>query len=201
MLSFKLHKHILYFISKTNITCTEYTVQYSAEYIQFDKHQKYFHWQKKCWLNFITIYYMYLDCDLRKIKMSAFIGDMTPEAGNETQTDESGLEREEIITETQEATVSSSQQTNELLRPNLRHRMLQKTGLSEPQPKDDTVEYPADDQYGLFEQVSYDTYDTNSVGLEQSSFYLYQKYHTMYKGDHQWMLRNFFSKHNRCGNK
>lgn len=144
---------------------------------------------------------MYLDCDLRKIKMSAFIGDMTPEAGNETQTDESGLEREEIITETQEATVSSSQQTNELLRPNLRHRMLQKTGLSEPQPKDDTVEYPADDQYGLFEQVSYDTYDTNSVGLEQSSFYLYQKYHTMYKGDHQWMLRNFFSKHNRCGNK
>lgn len=98
---------------------------------------------------------MYLDCDLRKIKMSAFIGDMTPEAGNETQTDESGPEREEIITETQEATVSSSQQTNELLRPNLRHRMLQKTGLSEPQPKDDTVEYPADDQYGLFEQVSY----------------------------------------------
>lgn len=84
--------------------------------------------------------------------MSAFIGDMTPEAGNETQTDESGPEREEIITETQEATVSSSQQTNELLRPNLRHRMLQKTGLSEPQPKDDTVEYPADDQYGLFEQ-------------------------------------------------
>lgn len=107
--------------------------------------------------------------------MSAFIGDMTPEAGNETQTDESGLEREEIITETQEATVSSSQQTNELLRPNLRHRMLQKTGLSEPQPKDDTVEYPADDQYGLFEQVSYDTYDTNSVGLEQSSFYIFIK--------------------------
>lgn len=86
--------------------------------------------------------------------MSAFIGDMTPEAGNETQTDESGPDQENIITETQEDSASSSQQTNESLRPNLRHRMLQKTGLSEPQPKDDTIEYPADDEYGLFEQVS-----------------------------------------------
>lgn len=105
---------------------------------------------------FFAIYhqYIYLDCDFRKVKMSAFIGDMTPEAGNETQTDESGPDQENIITETQEDSASSSQQTNESLRPNLRHRMLQKTGLSEPQPKDDTIEYPADDEYGLFEQVS-----------------------------------------------
>lgn len=107
-------------------------------------------------LSFFAIYhqYFYLDCDFRKVKMSAFIGDMTPEAGNETQTDESGPDQENIITETQENSASSSQQTNESLRPNLRHRMLQKTGLSEPQPKDDTIEYPADDEYGLFEQVS-----------------------------------------------
>ncbi|XP_022340708.1 chloride channel protein C-like isoform X1 [Crassostrea virginica] len=84
--------------------------------------------------------------------MSAFIGDMTSEP--EVYTEESGPETGEITMETQGASESTSQQTIEppSTQGNLRHRMLQKTGLSQPQPKDDTVEYPADDQYGLFEQ-------------------------------------------------
>ena len=86
--------------------------------------------------------------------MSAFIGDMTSEP--EVYTEECGPETGEITMETQGASESTSQQTIEppSTQGNLRHRMLQKTGLSQPQPKDDTVEYPADDQYGLFEQVS-----------------------------------------------
>lgn len=87
--------------------------------------------------------------------MSAVVGNMTGGSNDQIQGEASVIEEgPETSTDTQEASPATPQKDEALsTRGNLRHRILQKTGLSHPQPKDDTVEYPADDEYGLFEQV------------------------------------------------